>query len=195
MNKFLTSSKLLELDLSFNGASEELLKGIADQVPIIALTKAECWEKDLKEWFQFVRCNHSLFCHELIRSTPAVSMGLQFVDDFTIAALNSAWRSKSEATDVLSFSIFDEQLYIPDSNSIELGDIVVSITTAERQAKEHNHSLLYELRWLVSHGFLHLLGWDHPTSEKLKDMLSCQEQLLCIDGNLRPNGSKKRRDR
>ena len=111
-------------------------------------------------------------------------MGLQFTDDPTIKALNFCWRARKEKTDVLSFPMIDEELVLPQVEPLEIGDIVVSVNTAESQAKEQNHSLAHELLWLVSHGLMHLLGWDHPTSDSLKEMLNYQEQLLCINGNL-----------
>lgn len=188
------SSKYLELDLSFTGASKKLLEEVSDEQTKNFLTKAEFWEKDLKKWIQYIRNDDLLLCPQLVRFTPLVTMGLQFTDDSTIAALNSVWRSKEETTDVLSFAVYDEKIYLPGSEFVELGDIVVSVNRAEQQAKQHDHSLLHELRWLVSHGLLHLLGWDHPTSEKLNEMLSCQEQLLCFDGNLKNTGNKKRGD-
>jgi probable rRNA maturation factor len=59
-----------------------------------------------------------------------------------------------------------------------LGDIIISIDTAQRQAILQEHDLSTELLWLVSHGFLHLLGWDHPDEETLTTMLACQDRLL-----------------
>ena len=188
------SSKYLELDLSFTGASKKLLEEVSDEQTKNLITKAEFWEKDLKKWIQYIRNDDLLLCPQLVRFTPLVTMGLQFTDDSTIAALNSVWRSKEETTDVLSFAVYDEKISLPGSQFVELGDIVVSVNRAEQQAKQHDHSLLHELRWLVSHGLLHLLGWDHPNSEKLNEMLSCQEQLLCFDGNLKNTGNKKRGD-
>ena len=190
-----TNSKKLKLDLSFHGPSKTLLEEISEQGSRITLTDADCWELDLREWIQFVRSDQSLICPNLVRETSTVSMGLQLTDDSTVAALNSAWRCKTETTDVLSFPVFDEKVCLPRDQSVELGDIVVSVNQADQQAREHNHSLSHELRWLVSHGLLHLLGWDHPTAEKLNAMLSCQEQLLCIDGNLRSKVEPKRSDR
>ena len=184
MNQCSISSEQFELDLAFNGASENLLDKLVDSSSRIVLTEAESWENDLRMWIQFIRGDQSLLCPEKVRSTPSVTMGLQFTNDSTITALNSTWRRKLETTDVLSFPVFDETMCIPDSQFVELGDIFISVNKAEQQAKEHNHPLVYELRWLVSHGLLHLLGWDHPTSEKLNEMLRCQEQLLSIDGNL-----------
>jgi len=181
----------LELDLSFTGASQDVLEQLSDQSPRAFLIEAEPWEKDLRAWIQFIRCDQSFTCPELVRQTLLLSMGLQFTDDSDIAALNSSWRQKPEKTDVLSFPVFDENIVLSQEQSLELGDIVVSLPTAEHQAKEQNHSLMTELRWLVSHGLLHLLGWDHPTSHRLKEMLCYQEQLLCINGNLPIDGDKK----
>jgi len=61
---------------------------------------------------------------------------------------------------------------------LELGDIIISLETAARQAKEHGHSLVRELLFLASHGLLHLLGWDHPDDASLAAMLARQEALL-----------------
>ena len=71
-----------------------------------------------------------------------------------------------------------------DAPCLELGGIIVSVPTARKQASDHGHDLLWELRWLVSHGFLHLLGWDHPNEALLSAMLSCQEQLLGKSGKV-----------
>jgi probable rRNA maturation factor len=59
-----------------------------------------------------------------------------------------------------------------------LGDIVISIDTAQQQAQKQGHTLLTELAWLASHGLLHLLGWDHPDEESLERMLKQQVKLL-----------------
>lgn len=61
---------------------------------------------------------------------------------------------------------------------LELGDIVISVETAARQAGEHGHDLARELLFLASHGLLHLLGWDHPDEASLAAMLARQEALL-----------------
>ena len=75
--------------------------------------------------------------------------------------------------------------------AIELGDIIVSVSTAKRQAKENDHSLQKELRWLVSHGLLHLLGWEHPNIKRLEEMLILQEYLLSIAVDLQHPDSTK----
>jgi len=70
----------------------------------------------------------------------------------------------------------------PHDEALELGDIVISLETAARQADEHAHTLERELLFLASHCLLHLLGWDHPDEEALAAMLSRQEALLATGG-------------
>jgi probable rRNA maturation factor len=70
----------------------------------------------------------------------------------------------------------------PAFGALELGDIVISLDTAARQAPEHGHSLEQELLFLASHGLLHLVGWDHPDDASLAAMLARQEQLLAAPG-------------
>jgi len=108
--------------------------------------------------------------------SSAYSMGLQLCADQEIAALNGSWRHKPEPTDVLAFPT-GAQLPLPGV-PLELGDIVISLETASRQALSHGHGLSHELCFLASHGLLHLLGWDHPDEEQLAAMLLRQEQLI-----------------
>ncbi|MFM2205015.1 MAG: rRNA maturation RNase YbeY [Cyanobacteriota bacterium] len=125
---------------------------------------------------------------------PAYSLGLSLVGDEEIAALNAEWRQKPGATDVLAFAAQDDGLDQAPAmpmpawggedgedgalEPLELGDIVISVETAARQAPDHGHPLERELLFLASHGLLHLLGWDHPDDASLAAMLSRQERLL-----------------
>jgi probable rRNA maturation factor len=80
------------------------------------------------------------------------------VTDPTIHALNHQYRGKDKPTDVLSFPLADEiQPFL-------LGDVVISLDTAARQAQRRHHSLPEELQTLLIHGILHLLGYDHEVS-------------------------------
>ncbi|MFZ0408344.1 MAG: rRNA maturation RNase YbeY [Cyanobium sp.] len=113
----------------------------------------------------------------------AYSLGLEICADATIAELNQAWRHQSGATDVLAFAAQDDAPPRPagvdaGDEPLELGDIVISLETAARQAEEHGHGLERELLFLASHGLLHLLGWDHPDQASLALMLERQERLL-----------------
>lgn len=95
-------------------------------------------------------------------------------DDF-IRKLNVDWRGEDHATDVLSMS-----QHIPDLNLpiLMLGDIVVSVETAARQAEERGHTLLDEIRILMVHGLLHLLGFDHEISEEAEREMEKEEDLV-----------------
>ena len=93
-----------------------------------------------------------------------------FVDDSAIRHLNRAYRGKDKATDVLSFP-WNEAGKTPVPGPAHsgrhggaanfLGDIVISVETARRSAEFEPHSTLNEIRWLILHGLLHLLGYDH----------------------------------
>ncbi len=87
----------------------------------------------------------------------ADSVGVRFAGDRTVRRLNRDFRDRDKATDVLSF---------PGEESPEgrhLGDIVISIPTAERQAEERGATLEEEVKLLLLHGVLHCLGYDHET--------------------------------
>ncbi|MGD0458681.1 MAG: rRNA maturation RNase YbeY [Terriglobia bacterium] len=106
-----------------------------------------------------------------------------FVDDRQIKRLNSLYLGKNRATDVLSFPWMAQQRQPPQRPGSErarsrytrrsaneraawefknfLGDIVISVETAKRNARQEGHSTLNEMRWLILHGVLHLLGYNH----------------------------------
>jgi probable rRNA maturation factor len=88
------------------------------------------------------------------------SATLALVTDERIRALNREFRGYDKATDVLSFSSGEEQ---EPGSPRYLGDIVISVETASRQARRRGSVLARELELLTLHGFLHLLGYDHET--------------------------------
>ena len=163
----------MELDLSLDRKGVELQP--SDGADLLDDTM---WIEQLERWLCSLCKDSSLNCPTLVRSADELSLGLRFTDDASIAALNSSWRQKTGPTDVLAFATLDDAGNWMEGPSIELGDIVVSLETARRQAQEQGHSLQRELRWLVSHGLLHLLGWDHPDDDSLAAMLALQERLL-----------------
>ena len=163
----------MELDLALDREGAELQPSDSPD-----LLDEAVWLQQLERWLSHLCGDTNLECPSLVRSAEELSLGLRFTDDASIAALNSAWRQKTGPTDVLSFAALDDAGDWMEGPSIELGDIVVSLETARRQAQEQGHSLRRELRWLVSHGLLHLLGWDHPDDDSLAAMLALQERLL-----------------
>jgi len=89
---------------------------------------------------------------------------IALVDDETMAGLNRKFRKKNKTTDVLTFPA-DDSYTEPASKGRPLGDIVISIDQARRQAADEKHSLATELRYLILHGVLHALGYDHETDQ------------------------------
>lgn len=111
---------------------------------------------------------------------------VSLVDDATIQELNRTYRDKDQPTDVLSFameeSLEEEPEIFFDEEEAQplpmLGDIIISVPTAKRQAEEYGHSLEREIAFLAVHGFLHLIGYDHMTEEEEKEMFSRQDAIF-----------------
>jgi probable rRNA maturation factor len=119
----------------------------------------------------------------LSESLPRASiyeLSLRFTSDREITIFNNQYRQKNQPTDVLAFAALESELISPSelTESLYLGDIIISLDTASRQAREQRHSLVTEIAWLASHGLLHLLGWDHPDDSSLTKMLQQQANLL-----------------
>ena len=89
-------------------------------------------------------------------------VSIAFVDDETMKGLNRKFRRKNKTTDVLTFRA-DDSYGDPAKSGRPLGDIVISLDQARRQASDEKHSLATEVRYLILHGLLHALGYDHET--------------------------------
>lgn len=119
-----------------------------------------------------------------------VEVGLTLVDDEAIAALNEQYRSVAGPTDVLSFPLWTrDQLAEVRANPdkyperpLLLGDVVISLETARRQAEEYGHSFGREVAFLLVHGILHLLGYDHEDDESRAEMRAKEEAVLEATG-------------
>ena len=110
---------------------------------------------------------------------PSFSLGLRLTDDHEMAGLNEQWRGILGPTGVLAFPAQEElpTLMHPEG-TLELGDIIISLDSAARQAADVGQNLREELLFLASHGLLHLLGWDHPDQASLEVMLARQDRLV-----------------
>ena len=184
MDNDLSSSYQLNIDLSFISFPFQDLDICLDSESIDLIKSSSFWTQEIASWISFIQSNKDLKCPEIVRSASKLSLWLELTNDMKISDLNYAWLGKSKSTDVLSFPILDETSFFISSEAIELGDIVISVPTAIRQAKENKVDFLRELRWLSTHGLLHLLGWDHCDQESLNQMLITQEQLLDLRGIL-----------
>ena len=178
----------IDLDLAFDPAPAAVGDSSDSAALRARLNDPDGWADELRQWLRAMQSEHASTCPAPVLAARDFSLGLQLTDDTTIAELNGTWRQKDQPTDVLLFAALDDAPPLTDDPCLELGDIIVSVPTARRQAIEHGHDLLWELRWLVSHGFLHLLGWDHPDDERLAAMVRCQEQLLDNSGRVQGNG-------
>lgn len=89
---------------------------------------------------------------------------IALVDDETMTGLNRKFRRKNKTTDVLTFPA-DDSYFEPGAKGRPLGDIVISVDQARRQAADEKHSLATEVRYLILHGILHALGYDHETDK------------------------------
>ncbi len=106
-------------------------------------------------------------------------MAIIVTTDDGIRELNRGFRSMDEPTDVLSFAAAEgPEFVLPEGLPPYLGDVIISLPTAQRQAAERGGTLRAELALLVAHGCLHLVGYDHATPEQQRAMWAVQESIL-----------------
>ena len=111
---------------------------------------------------------------EKVRSAD---LTIVFIDDVKMQALNKKYRGLDRTTDVLSFA-FEDNAHL-QYNRRQLGEIYVSIPRMQNQAREYGHGEKRELAFLVVHGILHLLGYDHTLSKEAEvEMFNKQELVL-----------------
>ena len=104
------------------------------------------------------------------------SFSVIIVDNEKIHEINKKYRNIDRPTDVISFALEEDENY--EVKERLLGDIYISIDKVYEQAKEYDHSVKRELFFLVTHGFLHLLGYDHMKKEDEEIMFPLQEKIL-----------------
>ncbi len=107
-------------------------------------------------------------------------VSVTLTDDEQIRKLNREHRNVDKSTDVLSFPQYeaDELDYFESNEEIVLGDIVISLEHARKQAKEYGHSYVREIAFLCVHSVLHLLGYDHIDKADEEVMLGLQKEIL-----------------
>lgn len=113
-------------------------------------------------------------CKELsLKSKHVVSY--IFVDEEEIHRINKEYRDVDRPTDVISFAYGDtEEALLP----YELGDVFICVEKVFEQAKAYNHSVLRECAFLMTHGILHLLGFDHLNPDDEEEMFALQDAVL-----------------
>ncbi len=110
----------------------------------------------------------------------AAEMAIQFVDNDTMAKLHVQWMDEEGPTDVLSFPMDELRMGTEEEETPAglLGDIVVCPDYAQGNADKAGHALINEILLLVTHGILHLLGFDHATAEEEAEMFGLQREIL-----------------
>ncbi len=115
-----------------------------------------------------------------------VDVYITLTNNEEIHKINSEFRNVDKATDVLSFPMYERDeipnLKKKSDDGVEkiLGDIIISVEKVKEQAEEYGHSFERELAYLVTHGMLHLLGYDHMIDEEKKVMREKEEEILGI---------------
>ncbi|PSB01451.1 rRNA maturation RNase YbeY [Merismopedia glauca CCAP 1448/3] len=167
----------MELEVSIQDSFLEQIEG--QNPALIANFQKVTTEAKWEDWFEQWLATMSFD----LPQAEAYEISLRFTTDPEIQALNAQYRHQNHPTDVLAFAALEvDYPKLPSCVPLYLGDIVISVETADRQAQVQNHPLITELAWLAAHGFLHLLGWDHPDDENLRQMLQQQDVLLAKIG-------------
>src|SRR5699024_2918486 len=120
---------------------------------------------------------------EIEKITEDIEMSVSFTTNEEIQVINKQYRQIDRPTDVISFALEEETEDELEIIGLEhmprmLGDIIISVERAKEQAIEYNHSFDRELGFLVVHGFLHLLGYDHMNKVDEEKMFSRQNEIL-----------------
>ncbi len=114
-------------------------------------------------------------------------LSLSLVDDQEMHKLNLYYRGIDRSTDVLSFALQEAEeppilhtQELPNSCPVMLGDVILSVDTIQRQAQEFGYSYEEELYFLLIHGILHLVGYDHHSDEETRQMKRAERRLLNV---------------
>ncbi len=106
-------------------------------------------------------------------------LSIVLTGDSEIRKLNRVYRKKDRTTDVLAFSLLEgKRLKTGNKAVLPLGDVVISVSQAKRQAAERGMAFRQELSLLLAHGILHLLGYDHATPRQKSGMFRFQDRIL-----------------
>jgi len=141
------------------------------------ILEASFWENVFLCWINILLKKDDYEFKKFIFEKKSFSLGLQITSNQSISTMNKKWMNKNGPTDVLSFPIISDES-LNNLDHIELGDIFISLEIALEQSYEYKHSIYKEMLWLASHGFLHLLGWEHNNDLELENMLNFQEYLI-----------------
>jgi probable rRNA maturation factor len=132
---------------------------------------------------QFLTALHSYLeqAFPQVMSREGIDLGLELCDENRIRALNSQWRAKDKVTDVLSFPVHENlRIELDDifPGPLELGDLALCVPVSIKQAKDWSGDPCSEFFHLLTHGVLHLLGYDHEVSDSEQLLMENEEKRL-----------------
>lgn len=137
--------------------------------------KAHIASKDLQALINMI---YDYFLAKKIRNKALIKQAKEltvvFLSSAEMKKINSQFRKKNKPTDILSFASHDP---------LSLGELLLCIDVLKKQAKSQKHSLKHEITYMLIHGFLHLLGYDHELSKKEEKLMfrlqdECFEELF-----------------
>ncbi|MGF6906177.1 rRNA maturation RNase YbeY [Fusobacterium sp. PH5-44] len=134
-------------------------------------------EKDVRDFVEYVLIKE-------FDSNKPVYLSILFTGNNEIQVINKEFRQKDQPTDVISFAYHESEDF--DVGPYDtLGDIIISLETVESHAKEYEHSFRRELFYVITHGILHLLGYDHIEEADKIEMRKKEEEILTEFGYVR----------
>lgn len=136
-------------------------------------------DKTNKNNLELEKMTNSLLSYliEQMKIEKDVILSCTICDDTSIQKINCQYRNIDKPTDVISFA-YNDYNEGDDEPFIDLGEIVISLDTANKQAIYYNHPLEREIAFLFIHGFLHLNGYDHIQKDEADIMFNLQNELL-----------------
>ena len=142
-------------------------------------------EKEIEE-ISVKLCNYFISDKDIVaKSTLAgikydkISFEMIFVNNDSIFEINSEYRKKNSPTDVITFALFaDAEPKFVFDGEVNLGEIIISLDRIQEQAGEVGNTFKDELYYIISHGILHLLGFDHLSEEEYDFMIGLQKKSL-----------------
>jgi probable rRNA maturation factor len=111
---------------------------------------------------------------------PSAELGILITDDATVHELNRRYADEDKPTDVLSFSLREGEEFVSPDETERLGEVIISLDTARRQAGEAGRPVEAEVAHLLVHGILHLLGYDHAEPDDERVMRGREEAILAV---------------
>lgn len=146
------------------------------EVAIDMMVEAGAWPSEAELASIARRSVDGVFAEAVAAEAARTELSLVFTDDAHIRSLNSDWRGKDKATNVLSFPAYPDRPRgtLPPM----LGDVVLASETVSAEAEAEGKPLADHIAHLIVHGVLHLIGYDHEAESEAEEMEECERRVL-----------------